>query len=516
MSAVRFVAVEPAPARGEGPPAPAVPAPLVVDLDGTLTPTDTLAESLLRLARSSPLALLPVAFSLLRGRAAFKEAVAARVTLPVAQLPYRAELLEYLREQRALGRRIFLATAAHVSIARAVAGHLALFDAVLATEGARNLKGAVKLAACREHFGPEFVYAGDSRADLPLWRAAQAAVPVAVSGHVARALARGDSRAPGAPGASRVPIERAFPERRVGLADWLRAFRVHHWLKNLLLFVPLLTAFAFAYAAALRSVLAAFVAFSLVASGTYVVNDLWDLDSDRAHPRKRQRPLAAGRIGIVSGVVAAAVTIALGFALAALLPRGFVAMLLLYVAMTLAYSAVLKRQAIVDVIVLSLLYALRVLAGAVAAGVSVSSWLLAFSAFVFLSLALTKRCSELIALARLGQAAAAGRAYRQDDLAVLLPMGVAASLAAVVVFGLFISAPETQGRYASPQMLWLVACALTYWLGRLWLLTARGLMHDDPLVFAVGDRVSLATLLVMLAVMLGAHYVDAGTLVRGP
>lgn len=472
--------------------------PIVVDLDGTLTPSDTLAESLLQLARHSPLGLLRVAMSAFAGRAAFKAAVAARVRLSPARLPYREALLAYLQRQRSEGRRIILATAAHASIARGVADHLGLFDDVLATEQDRNLKGREKLDACRRRVGPRFVYAADSRADIPLWRAAQAAIPVAPDRATARWLRQN------------VPIEFEFGAQPGSALDWLHALRVHHWLKNLLVLVPLLTSFRLVDAAALGSGLVAFLAFSLVASATYIANDLCDLDNDRAHPRKKHRPFAAARLSIAAGVGGAATALGAGLALGAAVGRPFLAVLLSYLVLTTAYSVALKRVAILDVVMLALLHTLRVLAGAVAIGVSTSPWLLAFSAVFFLSLALAKRCSELIACRHDGVQQVDGRDYRVADLATLHPLGIAAATSAVVVFGLFINAPETQSRYASPHLLWLAAGALIYWLGRLWLATARGQTHEDPLVFSLHDRVSLGTLMVIVGVVLAAHFIGLG------
>jgi 4-hydroxybenzoate polyprenyltransferase len=475
-----------------------VPPPIAVDLDGTLTCSDTLAESLVRVSRDAPLRLLSLLPHLMRGRAAFKEAVAAHARVNPATLPYREPLLAYLREQRTQGRSIVLATAAHVSIARDVADHLRLFDDVLATEGGRNLKGRDKLQACRERFPDGFVYAGDGRADLAVWAGAQGAILVGVDHRTAQAVGRA------------VDIEHQFPRQRPTLLDWLRTLRIHQWLKNLLLFVPLLTSFRFTEAALLHTTVLAFVAFSLVASATYVLNDLWDLENDRAHARKRERAFASGRIPIVHGIAAAVFALALGFGLALTLVPGFGAMLLAYLVLTVSYSRALKRHVLVDVIILSLLYTMRVLAGSVAIGVATSSWLLALCAFAFLSLALAKRCSELVLVASAGKHATRGRDYRVSDLAVLQPMGLAAAMASVVVFGLFISAPETQARYATPQLLWLVAFAMTYWLGRLWIKTSRGEIVDDPLVYALTDRSSLLAVVAMVVTVLGAHYVDLG------
>ncbi|MGH8584604.1 MAG: UbiA family prenyltransferase [Gammaproteobacteria bacterium] len=470
-------------------------APLVVDLDGTLTPTDTLMEAVVRTLRHHPADLLRLPFWLLKGRAAFKEILASKSRIPAEHLPYRAALLDYLRGEREKGRRIVLATAAHWRIADAVAAQLRLFDMVLASDASRNLKGTVKLEAIRERVGERFVYAGDSAADLPIWRAASAAVLVGVPSGVAKAIR------------SAVPIEREFPREKAGITTWLRALRVHQWLKNLLLFVPLLTAFSFLEADKLATMLVAFFSFCCAASATYLVNDLWDLDSDRVHPSKYQRPFASAQIPIVNGVAMAAGAVALALALALAVSLGFSLMLVLYLAMTSLYSGLLKTYVLIDVLTLALLYTLRILAGSVALGIVPSSWLLAFSVFIFLSLALVKRCSELVALQHLGVDTTSGRDYRVSDLVVLWPLGIGSALCAVVVFGLFISAAETQARYASPRLLWLVAVGFIYWLSRLWIKTVRGEMHDDPVVFAMRDRGSRITIWAMLATTLAAHFI---------
>ena len=473
-------------------------APLVVDLDGTLTPTDTLIESIVKVIQRTPLNLVRLPFWLMKGRAAFKDAIAAHGGITVEHLPYCQPLLDYLREEKAKGRQIVLATAAHHSIAEGVARHLGMFDQVLATEAGHNLKGRAKLQAIQEKVGEAFVYAGDSQGDVPIWKAAQAAVLVDVSSITADTVRQ------------RVPIEREFQGERAGLVVWLRAMRVHQWLKNLLLFVPLLTAFSFMDVTKLATMALAFLAYSFAASATYLVNDLWDLENDRAHPRKRLRPFASGRLPILHGVAVAAGALLLAFFLACAVSTGFFLMLLLYLVLTSAYSLVLKEYVLMDVVMLSLLYTLRILAGSVAIGIVTSSWLLAFSVFMFLSLALVKRCAELVSLDENGKEATRGRDYRVTDLVVLWPLGVGAAVSAVVVFGLFISAPETQARYGTPQLLWLVAIGLIYWLARLWVKTSRGEMHDDPVVYAIRDRGSRITVFSMIAVMLAAHFLSLG------
>lgn len=470
-------------------------APLVVDLDGTLVATDTLVESLIKLAKQSPLALFAVLLRLLAGRAAFKQAVASRSNIDARRLPYRDELLVYLRQQQEMGRKLVLATAAHRSVASAVARHLGLFDLVLASDDQVNLKGGNKLTAIRQHVGQRFVYAGDAAADVPIWRAAEAAILVGVRPGLAAAVRRS------------VSVERQFADQQGSAATWLKALRVHQWLKNLLLFVPILTSFTFLQWSKLGANIAAFIAFCLAASATYLLNDCWDLDSDRAHPRKRNRPLASGRIGLVPAIVVAAVLLLAALSIAALVAPAFLALLGIYLVMTTAYSLVMKQYVLVDVLMLSLLYTLRILAGAAAIGVATSHWLLAFSVFIFLSLALVKRCAELQSLQQSGGESTPGRDYRTGDLVVLWPLGVGAAVSAVVVFGLFISARETAAHYATPELLWGVALFLVYWVARLWIKTSRGEMHDDPLVYAVSNRGSLVTVAAMVAVVLAAYFV---------
>ncbi|MER2512180.1 MAG: UbiA family prenyltransferase [Nitrosomonas ureae] len=467
--------------------------PLVVDLDGTLTPTDTLVESVIKLVKQSPLNLLRLPAWLVAGRAGFKDAIAEHISISPEHLPYCEPLLDYLREEKAKGRQIVLGTAAHKSIANRVSTHLGLFDKVLATGANDNLKGAAKLHAIQQIVGDAFVYAGDSRADLPIWKAARAAILVGVAPNTAAMVRR------------EVPIEREFPKERGGLRIWLRALRAHQWLKNLLLFVPTLTAFSFLDAEKLTTMVVAFVAFSCAASATYIVNDLWDLENDRTHPRKCLRPFANAKLPIIDGLVVAGAALALALVMAFAVSKSFLLMLILYLVLTSAYSWVLKEYVLIDVLTLSLLYTLRILAGSVAIEVTTSFWLLAFSVFVFLSLALVKRCAELVSLEQSGVQVTKGRDYRVTDLVVLWPLGVGAALSAVVVFGLFISAPETQERYATPHLLWLVAIGLTYWLARLWVKTSRGEMHDDPVVYAIKDHASRVTVLSMIVVVLIAH-----------
>jgi len=460
--------------------------PVVVDLDGTLTPVDTLFEGALAAVRARPACLFGMLLALLRGRASLKHYVSERAVPDMSTLPWRTELLDELRARRAAGSRIVLATAANERVAQAAATHLGLFDAVLASSDQLNLKGRAKLAAIQQQFGDRFIYAGDSSADLPIWAQAQGAILVGASASVSR-QARSMAR-----------VEQEIAPRRSGLALWLRALRWHQWAKNLLIFVPLLAALGTVQPGGAARAVLAFVAFCLVASATYVGNDLWDLQHDRAHPRKRQRPMASGAIPIAQAVAVSLGVLLIGFAMASLVSGAFLAMVLVYFALTCAYSWVLKTY-------VAMLYTLRVIAGAVAIQAPVSHWLLVFSTLVFFSLALVKRCSELVSRAAQGGQRASGRDYGVDDLVVLWPLGVGAALSSIVVFCLFIDSPATQQRYGSPQSLWLGAVALTYLLSRLWVKTARKEMHDDPIVYTLRDRASLIMVTIMAVSVALAH-----------
>lgn len=468
--------------------------PLVVDLDGSLILTDSLVESFLQFVKFRPDAIIPSLLELLKGRAQFKQFLAERSQLDASSLPYRLDLLNYLREEKEKGRRIVLATAAHHNIARAVADHLQLFDEVIASDATTNLKGENKLKAIRRLLGEEFVYAGDSLADIPIWLASRAVITVDTVPSVTRRL--GES----------VVVERDFRQPPTNWLTWLRALRCHQWVKNLLLFVPLLTGFAFSTSQAFSASVLAFIAFCLAASGTYIGNDIWDIENDRAHPRKRNRAFASGQISIISGLAVGATLLAISLLIAFLVSPEFLLVLVVYIVITTAYSWVLKKYVLIDVITLAILYTLRVMAGSVATGLPMTYWLFAFSIFTFFSLALVKRCAELTALKQSNKPAAHGRDYRVEDLIVLYPLGIAASLCSVVIFGLYIGSAGAQAHYSNPGILWMVGVGLIYWVSRLWIKTVRGEMHDDPIVFALKDFGSRVVIGGMVLITLAATF----------
>jgi 4-hydroxybenzoate polyprenyltransferase/phosphoserine phosphatase len=467
--------------------------PLVVDLDGTLVRTDTLHESLLVLLKRNPLLLLLAALWMLKGKAAFKAEVGRRVRLDAARLPYSEPLLAYLTEEKARGRRLVLATAADQTIAEAVASHLGLFSEVYASDGEVNLSGSRKLARLKQAH-PAFDYAGDGEVDLALWREARRAVVVHGSPGLqrkVRALGRGEVR--------------VFEAPRAGLRKWVKALRVHQWAKNILVFVPALAAHKGLHFGLLREAGLGFVAFSLCASSVYVLNDLLDLDSDRQHPTKRRRPFASGDLPVKVGAVLAPVLLVAGFSVALLLlPLPFAALLAAYYGVTLAYSLHLKQVMVLDVLVLAGLYTVRIFGGSLATGVPTSSWLFTFSMFLFLSLALVKRLSEVRRLRLSNETAAPGRGYLASDYEQLSSLGVAAGYISVLVLALYITSKEVTALYGHPERLWLLCPVMLYWVSRVWLLAHRGLVNEDPLVFALRDKVSYGVGVVAALVLLAA------------
>ena len=458
--------------------------PLCVDLDGTLVKSDTLMDSLLLLLRSRPMEALRFPLWLLRGKAAVKAEVGARVALDVRHLPYNRSLIEYLEVERGEGRRLYLATGADQILAKRIADHLGLFDGVLASDGTTNLTAGNKLDGLRRTFGDEgYDYIGNAGPDLSLLEHAG----IAMIANPAPAL-RSRLRSRG------IKVQREFQDRKAPARAVLKALRLHQWAKNILIFVPMLLAHVLR-AGVFADAAIAFVSFSLCASSTYIANDLLDMESDRRHPRKRNRPFAAGDLPVLTGVIVSAALLAGSIAIAVtLLPRGFLLWLLLYLVGTLSYSLVLKRAVLVDVIVLAGLYTVRLLAGAAAARVQISPWFAAFSVFLFLSLAMVKRFSELQNIRVRGQALANGRGYQLGDIEQLRSFGTSNASAAVLVFLIYVGiSRDVNGLYHHPNRLWLVAPLMIYWISRVWLLASRGELDEDPVIFAVTDRISLLT-----------------------
>ena len=457
---------------------------LFVDLDGTLTATDLLWEAFFGALRQHPSLLLLAPFWLLRGRAAFKMLVSARHQPKAELLPYRNEVVEFLRSRKASGTRLVLATASTRHWAESVAQHLGLFDDILSSDAECNLKGRNKLLAieayCEKRGIQSWGYVGDCGADIPIWeRAAEVDVVAPSSRTLSRVRAKAEPTM-------------VFGKQTSRLSAIAKSMRPHQWVKNALLFVPLLLAREYTDLSKTLTTAAAFMAFSFCASAVYVLNDLLDVEADRMHPRKRRRPLASGALPLIWAPPLAIVLLAIAFGAASLmLDRSFVVVLALYLLVTTAYSVTLKRLLLVDVVILSGLYTLRIFAGAVAAKVTVSEWLLAFSIFLFTSLAFAKRHMEMARLEAEGKERAAGRGYRVEDISLLESFGATSGYLAVLVFALYVH-DGLPAFYTHRWLLWLTCPLLLFWISRLWFLAKRGEMHDDPVVFALTDATSLA------------------------
>lgn len=467
------------------------PVPLVVDLDGTLLRTDTLIESLLDVAHRRPMQLLHLAAWLRGGRANLKRQLALRACIDPSTLPLNEELLTHLRALKRQGRRLVLATGADAHVAQAVADRLGLFDAVLSSDGQRNLSGASKRDLLVAEFGERgFDYVGNSVRDLPVWAAARRALLVGPSQRLRAKVERF------------AEVERSFGEAGSDWREYLRAMRVQHWLKNLLVFVPLMDAHRLGDPAMLLKGLLTFVCFGLAASGVYLLNDLFDLSGDRRHPHKRGRALASGRLPLLHGLllVPALWLAAALFALA--LPLPFLATLGGYAVLNLAYSLRLKNYPVVDALALAVGYSLRVYGGSVATTVPVSSWLLVVTSALFFGLAMLKRYAEVVSLRPRLSAGARVRGYRVEDAPLIAGIGTAADCIAVVLLALY---PVAIAPEAPRLKLWFLSMLLLFWTGHMWLMAHRGSIHDDPVAFALRDPLSRAMGIAMAAALLLAR-----------
>ncbi|MFZ0745424.1 MAG: UbiA family prenyltransferase [Terracidiphilus sp.] len=453
--------------------------PLCVDLDGTLVKSDTLFDAFCQLVRREPWQVWRIPVWLTGGKARLKIEVARRAPLDPRRLPYNVELLRYLQAQWREGRTIYLTTGADGGLAQRVAAHLGIFDEVFATDRTTNLTRARKLRALKSRFS-EFDYIGNSQADLNLLASARRAM-LANPTPALRLLLH----------VNRIPITRVFMDQRPTARTLLKAARVHQWAKNILLLAPLALSHQFS-GGSIAAVIAAFFCFSFMASANYLVNDMLDIENDRRHPAKRLRPFAAGDLSVSGGMALALAMCLASVALLPLLSSAFAMWLGLYIVSTTAYSLYLKRIAVLDVLMLSVLYTLRLLAGGAATGTEISPWLAGFSIFLFVSLAMVKRFSELENLRERGATVTHGRGYSVADLEQIRSFGTSSATAAVVVFALYISRPDVVALYKHSGRLWLIVPLLIYWLFRVWLVASRGELDDDPVVFAMRDRMSLA------------------------
>ncbi|MBU3261800.1 UbiA family prenyltransferase [Roseovarius sp. PS-C2] len=458
---------------------------LVADLDGTLLRTDMLFETFWSSIASDWRSLFSAIGGLIKGKACLKQVLARESAVEVAHLPYNDQVIDYIRSWRAEGGQTALVTASDQVLADRIAKHLGLFDESHGSDGSHNLKGPNKAAFLVERYGENgFVYIGDSAADLHAWKHAAKAVTVDIPDALKAQVNAMNIEADHLTSCSK------------GIIPYLKALRPQQWLKNLLIFIPMLAAHQFGAETITQSILA-FVAFCCVASGVYVLNDLLDLSADRCHPTKCNRPFASGALPIVHSVWLVPGPLVLGLSVAAYLGWWFFAVLLFYYISTLAYSMWLKRIVIIDICMLAGLYTLRILAGSAATSIPVSDWLREFSLFFFFTLATVKRQAELVECKASGKPDVAGRGYRVADLPLVSQLGSASGFVSILVLALYFNSPAVIETYSSPEILWGSAVVLLYWLTRVYMITHRGGMHDDPIIFAVKDKVSWACLVII-------------------
>ena len=466
--------------------------PLVVDLDGTLIANDLLHDSIVTLLARQPLQLLTLLQLLKEGKAAFKHRLAALTTLDAAGLPYRTPVLAMIETARGEGRPIYLASASHDEYCKLVSDYLGIFDGLFTTSETMNMAGENKASALVAAFGDKsFDYIGNSRADVEVWRHSRRAFAIGASKDTVRRMksVSTDSDVIAIPGNQ--------------LKIWLKAIRVHQYVKNTLIFLPLLASHQISGGGISASILA-FLAFSAAASSIYLINDLADLNDDRLHPSKKRRPLAAGQIGVFEALLCAGALLLLSTMLCLALPYKFTLVLLAYLALTTMYSFWLKRKILIDVVLLALLYSIRVIAGGYATGIVISDWLIGFSIFVFTSLALIKRYTELLVRLDSGLQDSKNRAYQKDDLPIIATLAAATGGNSVTVLGLYIASPQVVALYSHPRWLWVLCPLLLFLMSRALLVAHRRQMHDDPIVWALRDRVCLMAGAIGLIVVLSA------------
>jgi 4-hydroxybenzoate polyprenyltransferase len=455
--------------------------PLVIDLDGTLIKSDLLVESWIGFIRQNPLNIFTTIKWLFAGKIALKENLALNVEIDAATLPYDLEVIELIKAAKLRGRKIILATASHMIYAKKIAQHLEFFDEVLATEKKVNLSAKNKRDKLVEKFGKaRFDYAGNSLDDLAVWKKAHKSYVVNPETGVEKKARKIGN------------VAQVIKSKNCRFKTWIKALRLHQWVKNLLIFVPLLSSHKITHIDLFLNGILAFIFFGLCASSTYLLNDLIDIEDDRHHKTKHRRAFAAGNLSILNGIFAIPIFLIFSFLGAFyLLPLKFLLVLIIYYILTIAYSFKLKRIMALDAIILSLLYTIRLIAGTYAFNLASTSWMLAFSMFIFLSLSLVKRYTELYEGRSKGKnEITRGRGYYPADLEIIASLGAAAGYLSVMVLALYIQDPATSKLYRHPHLIWLACPLLLYWISRVWLLTNRGLMNDDPVIFAIKDKVS--------------------------
>lgn len=469
--------------------------PLFVDLDGTLVSTDTLWESCLLFIKRYPLHVWRLIIWSFYGKAYFKEQVAKKVIPNAETLPYQDEVVRYVSNAKDSGRDVYLITAANRRVADCISKHIKFFTVAIGSNSKLNLKGENKLAAMRNIIGMnQFDYIGDSRADVAIWREAHTAI-----------ISNGKHKLANLLNKDKDKIVILFGDRTSLFKKWIKALRLHQWSKNGLLFIALFMSHRIIELNLFKLEVIAFFSFSLSASAVYILNDLFDLEADRKHPSKKNRPFASGDLPVISGIIAIPGLLIVSFLLAtSLLPNIFPFVLIIYLITTTSYSLYFKEKLFLDVIILGTLYTLRVLAGGLAVGVEVSSWLLGFSWFFFLSLAFMKRYTDLLLIKNNNQEELFGRGYSVIDLDIVQKLGISSGFISLLILALYINGDQVMVLYKQPEVIWLTIPILLYWLMRMWFVAHKGKMTDDPIAFALKDKSSYITFFLITIILIVA------------
>lgn len=433
-----------------------------------------------------------IPFWLAKGKANLKAELDKRLDLDIEKLPYRQDVIAYLKEEKNSGAKLVLVTATIQHVAEKIAAHLNIFDEVHGSNRSNNLLGSKKLELMNQLYGKKnFIYVGDSNKDEIIFENSAGAITVGISPGKVEKIA------------STSNVIRSFFVSGSKFQNFIKQIRVYQWVKNLLIFIPLLLAHKADPAKFLIGI-AAFFAFSFASSSIYILNDLLDLEADRKHPRKKYRPIASGNFKIKTAFLISPVLFIAGLTLGWFISYKFFFVLLFYVVLTNSYSFSLKKIYITDIIVLSILYTLRIISGAEAMDVNVSPWLLAFSIFLFLSLATVKRYTELLTMKSQNREKASGRGYYVADIELIRTIGPSAGMMSILVLALYVSSPEVKMLYHNPDMLYLTCPFFLFWVLRIWFKAHRGEMHDDPIIFTAKDKFSWLIGAIMLLITIGA------------
>lgn len=456
--------------------------PLCVDLDGTLIKTDVMFESIVILLKYNPLNLFLIIFWLIKGRYYLKEKLIEKTKLDPNKIPINEEIIEYLKIERKNGRKILLVTAAMQEIANLYSDYFGLFDEAIGSKDGINLVGKNKASYLVQRFGEGgFDYIGDSKKDLYIWKYSRNSYIVNQTKNLIDKVKKHSNV---------LKTWNLIPEPKIIL--FFKQIRAYQWVKNLLIFLPVVLSHSLNLKDYFLSFLA-FVSFSLLSSSIYLINDIYDLDSDRNHPEKKYRPFALGYLNLLFVLKAFIILFLLSFVIALFVSPKFLLSIFIYLIFSLLYTYSFKKIPILDIVILSFLFTIRIYAGSFATNIAISEWLFSFSIFFFLSLSSLKRYIELIKMN--DNSKLIGRAYNKEDSNLIKIIGVSTGLISILVYVLYINSSKVNSLYSNPEYLYFILLILIYWLLRLWFYSDKKTINYDPISFILKDKVSYILLL---------------------